>query len=154
MKRIVKFAGAVAVIFLVTATAVSAQRGMRGTPAQKPDTTNMKAFRGSGPGQQFQAPGFRPNMMAQPGRPGMRGINQPNGRGMGVRSPEMRILQIPGLTENQKKELAYLNLKQTENIQKIREDMAAELKKVREDHKKAVESILTEEQKKTLGTVK
>jgi Spy/CpxP family protein refolding chaperone len=58
------------------------------------------------------------------------------------------IGSIPGLTENQKKEIADLDLKQQKEIHEFREVIREKTKEIRESHRNKIMSLLTDEQKK------
>lgn len=62
----------------------------------------------------------------------------------------MRIERIPGLTDNQRKELADLRLKHMQEMDKFREEAFAKLQDLRESNRKAMMNILTPEQQKFL----
>ena len=67
------------------------------------------------------------------------------------RSPGMRMLdRIPGLTDNQKKEIADLRQKQADEMQKLRSDMQQKIKEMRDSHRKNILNILNDDQKKWL----
>jgi len=55
---------------------------------------------------------------------------------------------IPNVTENQKKEIADLIKKHTEEVNTLKEEMSAKMQSLMDSHKKDIFSILTDEQKK------
>jgi hypothetical protein len=94
--------------------------------------------------------GMRPGMgMWAPG-PGMWRYEWP-GDSISQRGPGMRMLdRIPGLTDQQKKEISDLRQKQANEMQKLRSDMQQKIKEMRDSHRKEVMNILNAEQKKWL----
>jgi len=97
-------------------------------------------------------------------RPGMgRGMRDQmlqgrgDGRGMGVagrnswgpvNSGRIIMESVPNVSEKQKKDIADLRLKQQDEMKKMREEMAATMQTLRDNHRKSILNILTEEQKK------
>lgn len=96
-------------------------------------------------------------------RPGMRGYMVPgqdfrgagtfDRRGQGAAGPGRQILEsVPNVTEKQKKEITELLQKQREDVIKVRQEMTAKIKTIRENSKKSLNNILTDEQKKYLDS--
>lgn len=56
--------------------------------------------------------------------------------------------RIPGLTENQRKEINDLRQKQQEEMSKFREENLKKMEKIREQHRQKIMDLLTPEQKK------
>ena len=56
--------------------------------------------------------------------------------------------RIPGLTEQQRKEIDELRQKQQEEMRKFREENLKKMEKIREEHRQNVMNLLTPEQKK------
>jgi len=56
--------------------------------------------------------------------------------------------RIPGLTEQQRKEIGELRQKQQEEMRKFREENFKNIEKIREEHRQKVMELLTPEQKK------
>jgi hypothetical protein len=117
---------------------------------------------GRGVGRRGMAPG---DMMGRgSGRPGDR--MDWGGRRQGMRNVPFRMMtdSIPGLTEEQKKEIAKLKQehqaemqkfneemqKFRDEMQKMRQEMQAKMKEFRESHKEEMMKILNEEQKERL----
>jgi hypothetical protein len=176
MKNTVKIAGML-IILLLTGTNLEAQRGMRGF---RSDTASMNQRRDSIRMQMAErrksmnmdsagwgmrhSDGRMPGMMNHPG--GMRlhaygnfGYQRNQGAmayggGMGrmrQNMPGRLIMQsIPGVTQEQKDQLAKLNKEQQSEMQQLREKQQEELKTLREEHRKKVMNILTDDQKKWL----
>jgi hypothetical protein len=99
-----------------------------------------------------QYPGFAGNPRMQWGpRPG-RGWDGPgwyNRPGFGPQPPFMRHLEsVPNLTEKQKKDIADLNKKHQDEMQKFREETAKKATDMRDAHRKKLMDLLTDEQKK------
>jgi hypothetical protein len=60
-----------------------------------------------------------------------------------------RMLEsIPNVTENQKKQIEDLIKKQHDEMVKLREEMSAKMKNLRDSHRNDILNILTDEQKK------
>jgi hypothetical protein len=76
------------------------------------------------------------------------------GRGMGdlrQNMPGRMIMEsMPGVTQQQKDELAKLNDNQREEMQKLRDKQQEAVKALRDEHRKKVMNILTDDQKKWL----
>jgi hypothetical protein len=103
------------------------------------------------PGMYGMGPGMRGGM-GRGSMAGFRGGMRPVDRmGSGQRGPGMLMLEsIPNVTEKQKKDIADLQKKQTEEMKKFREDMSAKMQAMRESHRQNILNILTDEQKKFL----
>jgi hypothetical protein len=129
-------------------------------------------------GRMFQ--GMRPGMMSEMGpgmgkmrgmRPGMRngmaGMRQ--GRDMGMwrgmgsmpgdsigwmpMGPGRRMLEsIPNVTENQKKQITELIKKHQDEMKKLQEETSSKMQSLMDSHKKDMQNILTDEQKKYIET--
>jgi hypothetical protein len=176
MKNTVKIAG-ILMILLLTGSNLSAQRGMRGF---RNDTAFMNQRRDSirmqmaerrrsmnmdstGRGMRHSY-GMMPGMMNHAGR--MRPYAYGNfrhqgnqgamafGGGMGrmrQNMPGRMIMQsIPGVTQEQKDQLAKLNKEQQQEMQSLREKQQQAVKTLGEEHRKKIMNILTDDQKKWL----
>lgn len=64
-------------------------------------------------------------------------------------APGIRILEsIPNVTENQKKQIEDLMKKNQEDMKKLREEMSSKMQSLMDSHRKDVQNVLTEDQKK------
>ena len=61
-----------------------------------------------------------------------------------------RMMQKLNLTDQQKKDIAVMRIDQQTEMKKLAEDMQSKIKAMRENHRAAIEKILTPEQKKWL----
>lgn len=160
MKTTVKLAGLILLILLAFGGTLNAQRGMRGN-GMRADSLRTRDFRPDiGPGQmmprkqfngQRQMNGMRHGMGMGPGP--MAGME----RGMGnfdrnVRGPmgpgRMIMGSLPNVTEKQKKDMADLQLRHQEEMKKLRDETSAKMQSLRDAHDKAIQKLLTDEQKK------
>jgi len=162
MKTTVKIAGLLLMILLVFSGTLNAQRGMRGN-GMRPDSLRAREFRPDlAPGRMTP----RTHLNGQRQMNGMRhgiGIGQMEGMGPGTgytfrngRGPmgpgRLIIESLPNVTEKQKKDMADLQAKQQEEMKKLRDEVTAKMQSLRDAHKKAIESLLTEEQKKFIDS--
>jgi len=158
MKTTVKIAGLLVMILLASGVTLNAQRGMRGNGLRS-DSLRTREFRPDfapgrmAPRNQFNYQkhnngvrfGMSQGPMAGTGRGA--GFNNRNGWGhMG--SGRLVAESLPNVTEKQKKDMADLQLKQQEEMKKLREETSSKMQSLRDAHKKAIESLLTDEQKK------
>lgn len=180
MKNMVKVSMIVAVLAMVTTSAVTGQRGygrMMPDSARMEMRQSMRMHRDSlvlpvrpGMNRGFQRPGQimnqgfgRRNMWAGPGYYSWRGSGQWGpafrkgfgasriGRSEGM-APQGRTLEsVPNLTEKQREQIADLRIEQMENMSKLRIENAKKMNALREDHRKKILNILTDEQKKYLN---
>lgn len=158
MKTTVKIAGLLLMILLAFSGTLNAQRGMRGN-GMRTDSLRTREFRPDlAPGRmtphgqfndQRQMNGMRngmgPGPMAGMGRGA--GFNNRNGWGP-MSSGRLINESLPNVTEKQKKDLADLQLKQQEEMKKLREETNAKMQSMRDAHYKAIQNLLTDEQKK------
>lgn len=119
----------------------------RGMPGMRGRMGNMQGW-GNGFDQRQGMRGGWGNM------PGMRGMGRP-GMGMGpgfqgMMHQRMLFENIPNLTDKQKKDIAVLRIDQQTEMKKVRDEMQAKMKTMREAHRTALEKILTPDQKKWL----
>jgi hypothetical protein len=158
MKTTVKIAGLLLIILLAFSETLNAQRGMRGDGMRR-DSVRTREFRPDrapgrmAPGAQFNGPrhlngmryGMGPGPMAGTGRGS--GFSNRNGWGP-ISSGRLINESLPNVTEKQKKDIADLQLKQQEEMKKLREETSGKVQNLRDAHKKAIENLLTDEQKK------
>jgi hypothetical protein len=158
MKTTVKIAGLLLIILLAFSGTLNAQRGMRGN-GMRTDSLRTKEFRPDlAPGRmtprgqfndQRQMNGMRHGMGMRPMAGMGRGAGYNFRDGRGPVSPGRLINEsLPNVTEKQKKDIADLQLKQQEEMKKLREETSGKVQSLRDAHKKAMENLLTAEQKK------
>lgn len=102
-------------------------------------------------GQFMSHHGMRRGMGANPGFQMGRGMGQMHVNHMGwgpMGHGGMRFESIPNLTDKQKKDIADLRQKQNNEMMKFRDEMTAKIKSIRENDRKDVLNLLTDEQKK------
>ena len=158
MKTTAKLAGLLLMILLASGVTLNAQRGMRGN-GMRPDSLRTREFRPDmAPGRMLQRGqfgdqrhmngmryGMGPGSMSEMGR----GAGLHNRSGWGPMSSGRLINEsLPNVTEKQKKDLADLQLKQQEEMKKLREETFTKMQNMRDSHKKAMENLLTDEQKR------
>ena len=67
--------------------------------------------------------------------------------------PARRMLEsIPNVTENQKKQITELIKSHQDEMKKLQEEMSSKMQGLMDSHRKDMLNILTEEQKKYIGT--
>lgn len=147
MKRLLKLSGLVLIIAL---TAASCQNSGRRFESRF-DHYRMRRHE--------NAMDFR-NMRNMNNMGSRRGLNMRpgwmTGRGQGNMGPGfnrqgmMRYNNIPGLTDQQRKELADLRLKHMQEMDKLREETFAKFQDLRASDRKEMMGILTPEQQKYL----
>jgi hypothetical protein len=129
----------------------SADWGMRHSYGRRPAMRNLPGGFGYGEGMPFIS---ERNMRTTDFRNQHRRGMMAYGSGMGYmrqNMPGRMIMQsIPGVTQEQKDELAKLNKAQQEDMQKLREKQQEAVKTLREEHRKKIMNILTDDQKKWL----
>ena len=146
MKRIFKLMGLLMVILIITASCNFAHR--------RENNFRMWAFRKE---MMMNRPGMMGGRMFSRGNfnwygPGS-GMNGRMGmgamrRGIGEMGPGMMLERIPGLTDQQRKELQDLWLKQVQDRDKLREETISKAMSLRNDFRSKVMNVLTDEQKK------
>ena len=146
MKRSLIIVG-LALMLLVSGNGLLySQRGM----GVMPDSTRMGMKKGM-PGMQMH--GMRQNAVPMHIRGMRHGMCQMpmNNAGMRHMGPgNMMLESIPNVTEKQKKDIADLQMKQQDEMKKLRDEMTAKMQTMRDTHRKNMMNILTDEQKKFL----
>jgi hypothetical protein len=168
MKTTVKFAGIMLIFLLAGNSILSAQNGRRNSgdfnrgPRMAGDTIHHHGMGMKDDSLKMRA--MRHEMA--PGHYGPKGYMVPGDRvysqrGMGPSfndfrrqpSPERRILEsVPNVTEKQKKEISDLLQKHQDEMKKVRAEMTAKIQSLREENRKTLYNLLTDEQKKYLDS--
>ena len=179
MKRSRKIAGLSLILAIAFSTAIMAQRPMkessdtlwktrpdrnmqqrqwRGGPGGKRDSISFeRGHRNFMPGR-FQGPMQGMGQggqfgMGPRGGFGMRGMQQSGWakEGMMPMSPFfMQAEALPSLTDKQRSDIDALRKKQTDEMRKLFDDFTCKMRTLREENRKKIKDLLTDEQKKQI----